>query len=97
DWKDDLTSGVGRSYPVPASVPFTLAGMMQPIVHRGFVCVASQEGKAYAVREDDSRTAWETELPAGVLVTGAAAGGLVVFGTVQGEVCALSITNGVPA
>jgi hypothetical protein len=51
DWKDDLTSRIGRSYPIPASVPFTLAGMMQPIVHRGFIFVASQEGKAYAVRE----------------------------------------------
>ena len=97
DWKDDLVPGIGRSYPVPPSVPFTLAGLMQPIVHRGFVFVASQEGKAYAIREDDGVTAWETQLPAGVLATGAAAGGLVVFGTVQGELCALNITNGAPA
>jgi PQQ-like domain len=96
-WTHDLTSGVGRSYPVPESVPFTLAGMIQPIVYRGFVFVASQEGKAYGIREDDGSTAWEAELPAGVLATGAAAGGVVVFGTVQGEVCALNITNGAPA
>src|SRR5512140_779407 len=97
DWTHDLTSGIGRSYPVPASVPFTLAGMMQPIVHQGFVFVASQEGKAYAIREDDGLTAWEARLPAAVLATGAAAGGLVVFATVQGEVCALNVTNGAPA
>jgi len=53
DWKQDLVSGIGRSYPVPSSVPFTLAGLMQPIVHRGFVFVASQEGKAYAVKDGD--------------------------------------------
>lgn len=94
DWKHDLSTGIGQSYPVPESVPFTLAGMMQPIVHRGLVFVASQEGKAYAIREDNGSTAWEAELPAGVLATGAAADGLVVFGTVQGEVCALNITNG---
>ena len=96
-WTNDLTSGIGRSYPLPTTVPFTLAGMMQPIVHRGLVFVASQEGKAYAIREDDGSTAWETQLPAGVLATGAAAEGVVVFGTVQGEVCALHITNGAPA
>ena len=96
NWTNDLTSGVGRSYPVPASVPFTLAGMIQPIVYRGLVFVASQEGKAYAIREEDGSTAWEAELPAGVLATGAAADGVVVFGTVQGEVCALNLTNGAP-
>ena len=31
-WTNDLTTGVGKSYPLPASVPLTLAGMMQPIV-----------------------------------------------------------------
>jgi hypothetical protein len=96
NWNDDLTCGVGRSYHVPASVPFTLAGMVQPIVYRGFVFVASQEGKAYGIREDDGSTAWEAELAAGVLATGAAAGAVVMFGTVQGEVCALNITNGAP-
>jgi hypothetical protein len=97
EWEHDLASGVGRSYALPASVPFTLAGMMQPIVHRGLVFVASQEGKAYAIREADGSTAWAAELPAGVLATGAAAGGVVVFATVQGDVCALNVTNGVPA
>jgi hypothetical protein len=81
---------------MPGSVPFTLAGMMQPIVYHGLVLVASQEGKAYAIREDDGSTAWETELPAGVLATGAAMGDVVVFGTVQGEVCALNLANGAP-
>ena len=97
NWTQDLVSGEGRSYPVPASVRFTLAGMMQPVVYRGYVFVASQEGKAYAIREDDGSTAWEAELPAGVLATGATAGGVVIFGTVQGEVCAFNITNGAPA
>ena len=31
DWTHDLTSGVGKSYPLPATVPFTLAGLMQPL------------------------------------------------------------------
>jgi hypothetical protein len=48
-WGHDLTSGVGKSYPLPAAVPFTLAGMMQPIVCGGLVFVASQEGRVYAI------------------------------------------------
>jgi hypothetical protein len=58
--------------------------------------VASQEGKTYAIREDDGWTAWEAALPAGVLATGAAAGNVVVFGTVRGDVCALNVANGAP-
>lgn len=95
-WTNDLTSGVGKSYPLPASVPFTLAGMMQPIVYRGLVFVASQEGKAYAIREDDGSTAWESDLPGGCIATGAATGPVVIFGTVQGGVHAYNITNGAP-
>lgn len=64
-WTNDLTSGVGKSYPLPSSVPFTLAGMVQPIVHRGLVLVASLEGKIYAIYEDDGTTAWEADLPGG--------------------------------
>jgi outer membrane protein assembly factor BamB len=64
-WTNDLTSGVGKSYPLPSSVPFTLAGMVQPIVHRDLVLVASLEGKIYAIYEDDGTTAWEADLPGG--------------------------------
>jgi hypothetical protein len=32
NWTNDLTTGVGKSYPLPSSVPFTLACMVQPIV-----------------------------------------------------------------
>ena len=95
-WTNDLTTGVGKSYPLPASVPFTLAGMMQPIVHRALVFVASQEGKAYAIREEDGSTAWESDLPGGSIATGAAAGSVVVFGSVQGGVHGYDVSNGAP-
>jgi outer membrane protein assembly factor BamB len=39
--------------------------MVQPIVHRGLVLVASLEGKIYAIYEDDGTTAWEADLPGG--------------------------------
>jgi outer membrane protein assembly factor BamB len=95
-WTNDLTTGVGKSYPLPASVPFTLSGMVQPIVHRGWVFVASQEGKAYAIREEDGTTAWSADLPGGSIATGAAAGSVVVFGSIQGGVYGFNITNGAP-
>jgi hypothetical protein len=49
NWTNDLTAGVGKSYPLPSSVPLTVAGMVQPVVHRGLVLVASLEGKVYAI------------------------------------------------
>src|SRR5262249_37423893 len=78
-WTNDLTSGVGKSYPMPRNVAFTLSGMMQPIVYRGLVIVASQEGKVFAIAEDDGATVWEADLPGGSISTGAAAEGVVVF------------------
>jgi hypothetical protein len=38
--------------------------MMQPIVHRGLVFVASQEGMVFAIR-DNGATAWKAALPGG--------------------------------
>ena len=96
NWTNDLTTGVGKSYPLPASVPFTLAGMMQPIVHSGLVFVASQEGKVYAIREEDGATAWEADLPGGAIATGAATEGVVIFGSVRGGVHAYDIPTGKP-
>lgn len=93
-WTNDLTSGPGRSYPMPRSVPFTLAGTMQPIVHRGLVFVASQEGTVFAIREDDGTTAWEADLPGGTLATGAAAGEVVVFASLRGNVHGYHVADG---
>jgi hypothetical protein len=79
---------------MPREVRFTLAGMMQPIVHRGLVLVASLEGKVYAVREEDGTTAWEAELPGGSVATGAAAGDIVVFASLRGVVHGFAIADG---
>ncbi len=95
-WTNDLTSGVGKSYPMPPMAPFTLAGTMQPIVHRGLVFVASLEGRVYAIHEDDGTTTWEADLPGGAIATGAAANFIVVFGSVQGGVRGFNIANGQP-
>ncbi|MCX8155953.1 MAG: PQQ-binding-like beta-propeller repeat protein [Verrucomicrobiae bacterium] len=95
-WTNDLTSGPGKSYPLPAQVPFTLAGTMQPIVHRGRVLVASLEGKVFAIQEEDGATAWEADLPGGSLATGAAAGEVVVFASLRGSVHAYHLNNGRP-
>lgn len=85
-WTHDLTAGPGKTYPLPRQVSFTLAGTLQPIVHRGRVFVASQEGKVFAIREDDGATVWEAELPRGSLATGAATGAVVAFASVPGAV-----------
>lgn len=93
-WTDDLTSGPGKSYSLPRKVPFTLAGTMQPIVHRGLVFVASQEGKVFAIREDDGATAWEADLPGGALATGVAAGDVVAFASLRGDVRGYHVADG---
>jgi hypothetical protein len=93
-WTNDLTAGPGRSYPLPPRVSFTLAGTMQPIVHRGRVLVASLEGKVFAIHEDDGTTAWEAELPGGCLATGVAAGDVVVFASVRGGVYGYHLADG---
>jgi PQQ-like domain len=96
NWTNDLTVGVGKSYPLPSSVPLTLAGMMQPIVYRGLVLVASLEGKVYAIDEDDGSTAWEADLPGGSLTTGVAVDSVVVFCSVKGAVHGFNLSNGHP-
>lgn len=95
-WTNDLSSGPGKSYPLPRAVPFTLAGLMQPIVYRGLVLVASQEGQVFAIREHDGTTAWQAELPGGAIATGAATGGVVVFASVRGRVQAYNVPDGTP-
>ena len=96
-WTNDLTTVVGKSYPLPPLVPLTLAGMMQPIVHRGLVLVASLEGKVYAIHEDDGATAWEADIPGGSIATGAAVDSVVVFCSVKGAVQGFYLSNGQPA
>jgi hypothetical protein len=93
-WTNDLTSGVGKSYPMPRAVPFALAGTMQPITLGDQVFVASQEGTVYAIRAEDGATMWEAPLPGGTLATGAAAGDRVVFASLRGGVHAYRTRDG---
>ncbi len=95
-WTNDLTTGPGKPWPLPRQVSFTLAATLQPIVHRGRVFVASQEGRVFAIREEDGTTAWEAELPGGTLATGTAAGEVVVFASVRGAVHAYHVADGRP-
>lgn len=97
DWTDDLVSGVGKSYRMPAAVPMTFAGTMQPVVWKGKVFVASQEGTVFAIREDDGATLWESDLPGGCIATGAAQGNVVIFCSLRGAVHAYHIEDGKPA
>ena len=93
-WTQDLSSGPGKSYPMPDSVSFTLGGMMQPIVHRGRVFVASMEGKVYAIDENDGSTRWEADLPGGALATGAAVDSTIAFCSIAGDVCGYDADSG---
>jgi hypothetical protein len=93
-WTNDLVPGVGKSYPLPGSVPFTLAGMMQPLVAEGKVIVATMEGKVYAIREDDGTTQWEADLPGGSIASGAVVGSVVVFGSTAGIVQGYDLATG---
>jgi hypothetical protein len=93
-WTNDLSAGIGRSYPMPASVNFTLGGMMQPIICQGLVLAASQEGKVFAIREEDGSTAWASDLPGGSIATGAAMESVVVFCSIKGGVHGFDLKTG---
>src|SRR5882762_11665330 len=44
-WPDDLGTRAGMDYPMPALVPFTLAGRAQPVVANGKVFIGDLDGK----------------------------------------------------
>ena len=85
-WKDDLTSRNGHSFPMPAKVGHTIARSVQPIVSKGRLFFATQEGKAYALSTDDGSTVWSATLPGGTNATAATDGNTVVFVSMPGTV-----------
>lgn len=93
-WPDDLKGRSGYNYPMPTSVPMTLADMVQPVAYRGMVYVGSMEGKAYGINASDGSTAWEASLPGGTIATAAAVGNVVVFNSVTGGVYAYNYLTG---
>jgi len=95
-WKDDLRSREDHSYRMPASVPFSFASSMQPIVAAGRVFVADVQGRVYAIDADDGTTIWTADNPGGSLWSGTADEKIVVFASVLGCVTAFSASTGQP-
>lgn len=71
---------IGNVAPLPATVPFTFSGTMQPVVAAGMVFVGDMDGKAYGIRADDGSTAWVADLPGGTIGSPAYGNGVVAFG-----------------
>ncbi|MBI3858133.1 MAG: PQQ-like beta-propeller repeat protein [Planctomycetes bacterium] len=93
-WPDDLTARGGYSYPVPASVPFTIADSVQPVLSAGRVFVGTIDGNAYGIDANDGSTLWTGSISGGTWASAAVSGSVVVFGTLTGKVVGLNVSSG---
>jgi hypothetical protein len=96
-WPDDLTPRSGYSYPVPASVPFTVADSVQPVLSAGWLFVGTLDGSAYAIDMNDGSTLWTGSISGGTVASAAVSGSVVVFVTVTGKVIGLNVSTGAQA
>ncbi|AXA36937.1 MAG: hypothetical protein D6691_11075 [Candidatus Hydrogenedentota bacterium] len=92
---DDLTTRDGYSYPIPPTVPLTLAESVQPVVSGGRLFVGTQEGDVYAISTHDGSTLWSGQLPGGTIVAAAVESGVVAFASVTGIVRAWQADTGI--
>ncbi len=93
-WPDDLTSRSGYSYPIPASVSFTIAESVQPVLAANRLFLGTMDGNAYGINDSDGATAWTASLPGGTIAPAAVAGAIVLFNSVPGTVYGLNTSNG---
>lgn len=95
-WPDDLPPGTqaGVDYPMPAQVPFTFSGRVQPVVANGKVFIGDLEGKIYGLSLDDGGTLWTGENPGGTCASLAVAGEVVVATAIPGGITGYDITTG---
>jgi hypothetical protein len=93
-WPDDLRSVAGADYAMPASVPFTLAGRVQPVAADGVVIVGDMDGHVYCIALDDGRPLWSGENPGGTCGSAAIAAGVAVVTSVPGAVCGFDLKTG---
>jgi len=96
-WPDDLTARSGYSYPILASVPFTIADSVQPVLASGRIFVGTLDGGAYGIDANDGATLWTGSIPGGTVVSAAVSGSMVVFATVTGKVYGLRTSDGTQA
>ncbi|MBK6764801.1 MAG: PQQ-binding-like beta-propeller repeat protein [bacterium] len=93
-WPHDLDTRPGYTYPLPASVPFTLSDEVQPIVVSNRVFVGTIEGQAWGIDAFGGLTLWTADLPGGTMCTAAAVSGRVVFACLDGTVRAFDQMTG---
>lgn len=96
-WKDDLTGRDGYSYPMPKTVPMTIAEGMQPIHKEGVLYILDQEGQAYAIAMEDGSTKWIGKNPGGSTNTAVIAGKFLICASITGRVTALNLADGTEA
>jgi hypothetical protein len=95
-WADDLHlgNGKGADYPLPAVVPFTFAGRVQPVVAGDRLFVGDMDGKVYAIALDDGRTLWVGNNPGGTCGSAAVVGDVVAITSIPGAMLGLDIKTG---
>lgn len=81
---------------MPASVNFTIAESVQPVIKNGRVFVGTLDGTAHAINSDTGATLWSANLDSGTGCSAAVSedGGVVVFVTLSGAVHGLNTVSG---
>ncbi len=93
-WTDDLTTRDGYSYPIPDTVPFTIAESVQPIVKGNRLYFATMDGDAYAISVHDGTTLWQSKVKGGSLTSAAILDDVAIFTGISGIVYAFDTTTG---
>jgi hypothetical protein len=79
---------------IPQSVPFTLAGLAQPVVVGERVYIGDQDGKVYCINTDDGSTIWTADNPGGTCGAAAVGNNVAVFTSMTGYVRGYHADNG---
>jgi outer membrane protein assembly factor BamB len=89
-WPDNLVTSTSASYsyPMPASVAFTIAESVQPVLASGRLFIGTLEGDAYGIDANDGSTLWTLPITGGTWSSAAVSesGSTVIFVTLSGNV-----------
>ncbi|MDZ7316181.1 MAG: PQQ-like beta-propeller repeat protein [candidate division KSB1 bacterium] len=93
-WPHDLDSRPGYSFPLPASVDFTISGNVQVVSDDSLVYFGTMDGDFFFVRRFDGATRKKIRLDNPVVSTAAVEGSVVVVAGLYGSVYGLSTPTG---
>jgi hypothetical protein len=85
---------IGTKTTLPASVSFTLASFVQPVIAGGKVFVADQDGKIYGINADDGSTVWTKDNAGGCVASVAYGSNKVIAGSLSGKIRLYNAADG---